>query len=185
MEELDTALCLQKLEEEEEKGISLPANINPGIPTVLAYNNIDRNEGTLTGEGTSPRINGIAIQENISGAPLPQEKKKLRKAKHGSIPINPVVLLPYNAGYKTGPPAIKAVDVELCNAAKEAWSKNVVWSLVRQVDDTNKSVSSWTGFNILTRDKVEVSQNVIGYMPTINAPATQICPLSLKFSIRY
>ena len=103
MEELDTALCLQKLEEEEEKGISLPANINPGIPTVLAYDNIDRNEEKLTGEGTSHRINGIAIQENISAAPLPQEKKNLRKAKQRSIPFNPVVLPPYNAGDKTGP----------------------------------------------------------------------------------
>ena len=174
MEELDTALCLQKLEEEDEKGISLPSNINPGIPTVLAYDNIDRNEETLTGEGTSHRINGIAIQEKILGAPLPQEKRKVQKAKQRSIPFNPVVLPPYNAGDKTSPPVIKAVDVEFCNVAKEAWSKNMIWSLARQIDDTSQSVSSWTGFNILTRDKVEVSQNVIGYMPTINAPATQM-----------
>lgn len=65
MEELDTELCLKKLDEEEEKGVALPTNIVPGMPTVLAYDNIDRNEETLTGQGTSHRINGIAIQEKV------------------------------------------------------------------------------------------------------------------------
>ena len=33
---------------------------------------------------------------------------------------------------------------------------------------------SWTGFNIKTRDQVPISENVIGYLPTINAPATEL-----------
>lgn len=50
----------------------------------------------------------------------------------------------------------------------------MVWSLARQIDDTRQSVSSWTGFTLLTRAKVEVSQDVIEYTPTINASATQM-----------
>ena len=35
-------------------------------------------------------------------------------------------------------------------------------------------VCGWTGFNILTRHDKTVSQDNIGYLPTINAPATQL-----------
>ena len=50
----------------------------------------------------------------------------------------------------------------------------MVWSLVRQIDNTNQSVSSWMGFNILTRDKIEVPHNVIVYMPIINAQISTV-----------
>ena len=38
----------------------------------------------------------------------------------------------------------------------------------------SKKVSSWTGFNITTRNLVEVCEDVVGYLPTINAPATEM-----------
>ena len=38
----------------------------------------------------------------------------------------------------------------------------------------NQSISSWTGFNIKTRDGVTVIQYNVGYLPSINAPATQM-----------
>ncbi len=34
--------------------------------------------------------------------------------------------------------------------------------------------SSWTGFNIKTRDVIEVSADTVRYLPTINAPATEL-----------
>ena len=33
---------------------------------------------------------------------------------------------------------------------------------------------SWTGFNILVRNEEEVHDDVVGYLPTVNAPATQL-----------
>ena len=40
----------------------------------------------------------------------------------------------------------------------------------------NWTVSGWTGFNIVICIEVEVSKNncYIGYLPTINAPATKM-----------
>ena len=35
-------------------------------------------------------------------------------------------------------------------------------------------MSAWTGFNIQTRDHIEVSKDTVGYLPTINAPATKL-----------
>lgn len=39
---------------------------------------------------------------------------------------------------------------------------------------SSKDVCSWTGFNILTRSETSVHEDSIGYLPTINAPATQL-----------
>lgn len=96
-------------------------NINPGIPTVLAYDSIDHNEEALTREDTFHRINVMVIQEKALGALLPQQKRNVRKAKQRSISFNSLVLAPYNPGDKTSPPIIKAVDVEICDVTNETW----------------------------------------------------------------
>ena len=62
IEELNPTLCLEKLAATPENMIPLPDNFKPYIPTSLAWDNIDRPEETLSGEGTSHRVNGIAVQ---------------------------------------------------------------------------------------------------------------------------
>lgn len=56
----------------------------------------------------------------------------------------------------------------------EARIKNLLWTLVRLQAKENLKVSGWTGFNIFVRNKVEVSQDVIRYLPTIDKPATDM-----------
>ena len=46
--------------------------------------------------------------------------------------------------------------------------------MARIWESENHSISSWTGFNIMTRNQVSVVEDNIGYLPTINAPATDI-----------
>ena len=41
-------------------------------------------------------------------------------------------------------------------------------------DAEKQRIPSWTGFNIQTRDSLTVSKDVVGYMPTINAAATEL-----------
>ena len=40
--------------------------------------------------------------------------------------------------------------------------------------DARQKVSGWIGFNILVRNKVEVRQNSVRYLSTINAPTTNM-----------
>ena len=61
LEEINTALCMQKMATTTSE-ISLPANIQPHVSTTLVWDNIDRLEETLSGEGTSHRVNGIVVQ---------------------------------------------------------------------------------------------------------------------------
>lgn len=71
LEEINTALCLQKLAVTSSNEVPLLDNIRPFIKTTLAWDNVDRLEETLSGEGTSHRVNGIAVQANQFG-PHPQ-----------------------------------------------------------------------------------------------------------------
>jgi hypothetical protein len=45
--------------------------------------------------------------------------------------------------------------------------------MVHVCNTGEQQASSWTGFNILTRDHMEVMADTVGYLPTINAPATE------------
>ena len=46
--------------------------------------------------------------------------------------------------------------------------------MVRLHDAAQQKISSWTGFNIQTRDNITPQADNIGYLPTINAPATEV-----------
>ena len=51
--------------------------------------------------------------------------------------------------------------------------KNLRWLLTRMSNpEEDQAISSWTEFNILIRNDKLVVQYTVGYMPTINAPAT-------------
>ena len=75
IEEMNTALCLQKMASTPENGAPLPDNIRPHISTSLAWDNKDRLEETLSGGGTSHRVNGIAVQSRHFGPHLPQKRE--------------------------------------------------------------------------------------------------------------
>ena len=57
----DTALCLQKMAANLNQKVVLPGTIQPNVLPNLAWDNIDRSEETLAGEGTTYCVNGIAL----------------------------------------------------------------------------------------------------------------------------
>ena len=57
---------------------------------------------------------------------------------------------------------------------QEVNKKNLLGLLTRAHCASNQTVASWTGFNIQVRDEVEVTPDEVGYLPTINAPATEL-----------
>ena len=58
-------LSLQKLAVSLNQRGVLSASIKPYVFTNLAWDNIDRLEETLTGKGTSHRVNSIAVQPKV------------------------------------------------------------------------------------------------------------------------
>ena len=102
---------------------------NPGV-------NIDRIEETLTGGGTSHRVNGIAIKPKFIGPQLPKEKHITgEKSKRRSIDANPQPIPPYNAGNRAEPPPTVAVEPEHSKEFSDGKNKNAVWSFLREDRD--------------------------------------------------
>ena len=172
-EEIDTALCLQKLAL-SAGDVAMPANIYPSVFTSLAWDNIDRLEETVSGEGTSHRVNGIAIQRKVIGPQPLKANYMVAKTKKRSISTAPLLLPTYNAGQRIGPPTTLSIDADTSSLVEDAKTKNLVWLLARMSNPETQAISSWTRFNIQIRNEVTVVQDNVGYLPTINAPATQM-----------
>ena len=175
VEDIDTALCLQNLER-SQTGVALPSNIYQGVFTTLAWDNIDRLEETTSGEGTSQRVNRIAVQPRIIG-PMPQGEAKTikKKSKKRSITPPPAALPMYNTGRRVGPAVTVTLDVDADKQVQDARVKNVIWLLTRLSNpEEDQTISSWTGFNLLIRNDTHVMQDTVSYLPTINAQATEM-----------
>eukprot|EP00058_Branchiostoma_floridae_P019404 XP_002604894.1 hypothetical protein BRAFLDRAFT_77273 [Branchiostoma floridae] len=173
MEEISTALCLQKLSS-TDSDLALPSDLHNQVFTTLAWDNIDRLEETISGGGTSHRVNGIAVQPKVTKPtevkPLPpvaKTKKRSIDAPHTTLPL-------YNAGQREGPEPCQSMDLEEEDITHTALLKNMIWVIARVIQQKEQSISSWTGFNIKSRSDVPVIRDNVCYLPTINAPATQM-----------
>ena len=138
VEEIDTALCLQK-QAASKYTIPLPQNIKSGLFTTLAWDNIDRLEETISGKGTSHRVNGIAVQaKSITDHSADTRSLPcIPKTKMRSIGAVEMMLLIHNAGDHT-------------TCLKDAADKNHMWPMACL---SNKDICIWTGFNILTHSE--------------------------------
>ena len=178
LEEIDTALCINKVINVDSDSVPLPSKVNPAVLTVLAFDNMNRLEESLSGGGTSHRVNGVIVQpKSLSCLPPQQTSSVSKRNKQRSIRSSDKLLPIYNVGKRVGPPAVKPTDSY--NALSDAYSvakhKNYLWLMTQSINSSDQVVSSWTGFNIMTRSHLKVEDYVVGYLPTINAPATDMC----------
>ena len=97
--EIETASASQKI---SKSTVIIPENIQMFIPTTLVFDNIDQLEETLSGSGTTHRVNGIAVQRFFIGLLLPKFKD-IPKTKQRSIDV-PIIEIPINVGKKPDAP---------------------------------------------------------------------------------
>ena len=82
--------------------VPLPANIYPGVFTTLAWNNIDRLEETISGEGTSHSVNVIAVQTKLVDPQPLKVMLSVDQTRKFSISTPPLMLPMYNVGQREG-----------------------------------------------------------------------------------
>ena len=144
------------------------------------FDNIDRLEETLTGSGTSHRVNGIGVQEGFSGPLLQRPRQEIPKSKRRSFEFTTCILPSYISGQRPQPPVLPVIRFESEKEKEErlvARKKDILWITSRIRKNTDKVVPSWTGFNIVVRkDKMRIKDRV-GYLPSINAPATSMATI--------
>ena len=174
MQQIDTALCLQKLSSED--GVVLPTDLQKCVFTTLVWDNIDRVEETLSGGGTSHRVNGIAIQHKkcYQDVELQRVSPKVEKTKQRTISTDSHSIPIYNAGKRIGPKPLDIVDSQFTTLMRATPIKNIAWVLSRLSNAHSQQVSSWTGFNIKLRSEIDIVEDNIAYLPTVNAPATDL-----------
>lgn len=148
------------------------------MDTILAFDNINRLENTLSGGGTSHRINGIAVQHAVYGPhPEPITVPIVEKSKERSLAPPETPLPIYNLTQRTGPPPRKVIEIEF--VMKEAKKKNLIFLLARlHYAQLQQKGSGWTGFNIQGLHHKCIVKSNVGYLPTINVPATSMATIN-------
>ena len=119
LEEIDTSLCLQKLAVAAENCIPPPGNIHPYTSTTLAFDNMDRIEGTLSDGEISHRENGIAVQPAVCGPHPGKVLPKVHKSKQRSCAVLEQPLPIYNIDQRTGPIPRKVKEVDTTPLSKK------------------------------------------------------------------
>jgi len=162
LEEINTALCLNKMTSTIE--ISLPDNIQPHVGTTLVWDSIDRLEETLSGGGTSHRVNVIAVQARHFGLQLPPEpstqivQTKKRSVKALDAENRPI----YNADDGCGPRSRRFVEVICQKDLENARRKSLLRVLVRLHADASKhKVQRWRKFFLNPKNKKAFTEFVV------------------------
>lgn len=172
--EIETAMAITKL---SSSTTLIPTGIQPNIPTTAVFDNIDRLEETLSGSGTTHRVNGILVQQAFIGPMKPPEYPKVEKTKRRSIEVPQLLLPTYNVGKRPEVPIIENLEKSVESKSMEgikAMLSNFIWAVARYLNSEAQKISSWTGFNMLARKNHQVLQDTIGYLPTIDSPATEM-----------
>jgi len=133
---------------------------------VLAFDNVDRQEETLSGAGTSHCINGIIVQPpSLTCAPSRLAARVDKKDRRRTVEPTELMLPAYISSTRELLPPLKSANLSqpLIDAVTRARHRNRLWIITRLYDHVQQNVSCWTGFNIQTRDHVTVSADVVGY----------------------
>jgi len=172
--EVETAVTMQRL---EILGQYIPQCILSGVFVNIAWDNIDKCEETLSGEGSTHRVNGIVIQQRVEGPiereqPLPAGKDRRR-----SVEIVELPLPNYVVQQRVGPGMCNVAESSYVTETTSSLNKDHLWIIARNEcasNSTYQSVPSWTGFNIRVRSEHIVAADNIAYLTPIDGPATSL-----------
>ena len=144
------------------------------IPTV-AWDNIDFNEETSSGKGTTHHTNGILIQtcenekddERQAEASMPIIKKGVKVFTQPEES-----LVPYNIVEKVGPSRkVPEVPVHWKDLLTKSKVRDFMYIMARMYG--GESIPGWTGYNVKKYDYA-IQQTKIHYLPVIEASPTDL-----------
>ena len=107
---VDAAYAIQKIA--TNSGL-VPEEIQLHQQASMFYDNIDRSKETLSGAGTTDRVNEIVIQKASTRPKLTQNFIDKSKSKQRSLYVQPFQLLVYNVGVRPEPPVLPNMNVNL------------------------------------------------------------------------
>ena len=80
----------------------------------------------------------------------------------------------YVPGDRVGSQPLRTATIDYGGHEQISRIKDLLWLIARLVKGDNQRIPSWTGLNITFHSREPATQDVDGYLPTINAPVTQL-----------
>ena len=191
VEEIETEYALKVINEQRENRVVIPPIVTQeetrSTVALMVADNIDNLECTLSGSGTSHRVNSILVteqkeRESGHGSDDHEYAPPVAKKCRRSLPATVVTrdIPEYYGGKREGPGELQLVQnlgVSSCyrDKAKEMALCYLVWIEVRKLETHPLLLTpGWTGCNIKVRDRVVVVESTISYLDTIDSPATDL-----------
>ncbi|XP_066917320.1 uncharacterized protein [Clytia hemisphaerica] len=181
VQSLLTEVAYQKVDSTDGEKVQLPETTEKETFAMLAEDNIDRLEETLSGEGTTHKVNSIIIQPDVKktieidgrGGSFTTEPVH---TKRRSFKSTPTLLEDYILGKRVGPKATSAAKEDsfadiLCADQVHLYN---TWVALRIHQPIMQHVPSWTGFFIKIRQDIPIRPSQVGYLDCLDAPATEM-----------
>ena len=168
--QLESSLAQLRLLQQND----IPEGFHPRVHTNLVWDNIDFNEETLTGAGTTHHTNGILIQSNVERNTDCQTRPSIGKTRR--LIIEKAKLPNCYVKERKGPsPIADHIMISLENCKQLLIHANYVefwYVMVKLVDGGD--LPSWTAFNINLQKSNLLQKSLIHYLPVIEYPPTDL-----------
>jgi hypothetical protein len=166
----ETSLAFLRLESSEQ----IPKGFATGKLLTMIWDNIDFQEETPTGHGTTHHTNGIMVQKEVSHVihpELPTVKKGIRSLTPEIIPLPE-----YHCVIRQGPQFdtdVEQIGIDVWEPLIEsAKQTDFLYILSRRNDN---QIPGWTGFNVRQQlSKGTLDKSAIYYLPVIEASPTEM-----------
>ena len=163
-------------ESQKESGTLIPKTCHAEIPTVVAWDNADWAEDTLTGKGTTHITNGIIIQPAVQGCALPPGMQ-IRRC-FGEATLSHEIIFSTEAKSMAVPATPYSKDLAEYRTKQDdlkyAKKMDLLWVMMRNSgkDDEDQCIPGWTAFNGEAKKADTRRKHTVTYLPAINAPPT-------------
>lgn len=137
---------------------------------ILVYDNIDFQEETLSGSGTSHYTNGIMYQVAPTGSQIHTSAKISLPASKKTFTPTKDAISPFYLFKKTGPTQQQDLPPSCIKHHIKSREQDMRYLLLKLSDKS--SPGTWTGVNILTNHPLDKSS--IHYLPIIEASPTEV-----------
>ena len=169
--QLESGLAQLRLQQKDH----IPEGFHPQVHTNLVWDNIDFNEETVTGSGTTHHTNGIMIQSNVNrndqSFSRPSVVKSRAFAKEKSSLPN------FFITKKEGPRKIgnDVVNISLQECLKLTVHPQFLdfWYFMAKFA-RGSCLPNWTGFNTTLQSHSPLQKSLIHYLPVIEHPPTDL-----------
>ena len=188
LEEIETEFALKVINEQTLNRVLIPDECkqldNPPVPLMVA-DNIDNLKCTMSGAGifilVLKRQPRETLEKNLREEDVhynPPVKRKCKRCLSADVVAREIP--DYYGGNRIGPGVLQHVQPLGISSSYEKMSKKLhiqylLWIELRKLKTHPLLlVPSWTGFFIKIRDKIVVIQSTIGYLDTLDSPATDL-----------